>query len=72
MDCDEWVGDNVCLPFKDVSGNLFLNKMFTLRINHQFNSSGSFLSVCCRRLFLDETLFCLNQMAKKQFIAFQF
>lgn len=32
FDCDEWVGDDVCLPFKDISGNLFLNKMFTLRI----------------------------------------
>lgn len=45
FDCDEWVGDNVCLPFKDISGNLFLNKMFTLRINHRLKSFGSFVSV---------------------------
>lgn len=41
FDCDEWVGDS--LPFKGISGNLFLNKMCTLRIKRQFSSFGSFL-----------------------------
>lgn len=43
-------GDNICLPFKDISGNLFLNKMYTLRINNQY-IFGFFWCLLFRKYF---------------------